>query len=473
MTAIPFPTSSRPGGSPALGQGRLVNVYASKDGGAVYWSRVPGLRRFAEPPSNHAIAMTFPRGLAWSGIDLISVVKDRVCRVNSSGSITFLNGEISGIGPVTIARNNNAIPDIVVVSASGVVTIGANTISGYPDGNVGAPNSVSSLDGYLIFTYGDGSIRASDLNTTEINALSSTRAEANPDGLLRGIVSAQLFYAMGETTIEIYQDAGTAPFPLARVAVIPVGLIGPWAVAGGATEGWDTSPFFVARDGTVRRLDGYQVQTVSTPDVVRDILAVENRASLIASVHVTGENAFWSLSCADWTWEYNVTTGEWHQRRSYDLHRWRAAFSTYAFDRWIVGDTQSGALMEIAAHCLDEDGEPLVFEIESDCVKAFPSRVQCRRADFDFNVGYGREVGLDPIELDPNIEISWSNDGGATWSTPLLRPLGREGRFRQLVSVLNTGLSSAQGRKWRLRISDPVPATLIGGEMQAEARIIR
>ena len=32
MTAIPFPTSSRPGGSPALGQGRLVNVYASKDG---------------------------------------------------------------------------------------------------------------------------------------------------------------------------------------------------------------------------------------------------------------------------------------------------------------------------------------------------------------------------------------------------------------------------------------------------------
>jgi len=471
MTAIPFPTSSRPGGSPALGQGRLVNVYASKDGAAVRWSRVPGLRRFAEPSSGQVAAMTYPRGLTWSGIDLISVVRDRVLRVNSSGRITFLNGEISGTGPVTIARNNNAIPDIVVVSASGVVTVGSNMISAYPDGNVGAPNSVSSLDGYLIFTYGDGSIRASDLNTTEINSLSSTRAEANPDGLLRGIVSAQLFYAMGETTIEVYQDAGTMPFPLARVAVIPVGLMGPWAVAGGGVEGWDTSPFFVARDGTVRRLDGYQVQTVSTPDVVRDILAVKDRASLIANVHVSGENAFWSLSCPDWTWEYNVTTGEWHQRCSYGLSRWRAAFSAYAFDRWIVGDTRDGMLMEIDADCLDEDGEPLLFEIESDCVKAFPSRIQCRRADFDFNVGYGREAGLDPIELNPVVEISWSDDGGVTWSIPLLRPLGREGRFRQLVSVLNTGLSSAQGRKWRLRVSDPVPITLIGGDMQAEARI--
>ena len=429
------------------------------------------MRRFAVPGGINADRLIHPRGLAWSGTDLISVVKDRVTRINSGGHISLLNGELAGTAPVTIARNNNAIPDIVIVSSSGVVTVGSNVIRDYPDGNVGAPNSVSSLDGYLIFTYGDGAIRTTDLNSTVINSLSSTRAEANPDGLLRGIVSAQLFYAMGETTIEVYHDAGTAPFPLARVAVIPVGLISPWAVAGAATEGWDTSPFFVAKDGTVRRLDGYQVETVSTPDVVRDILAVADKNSLAANVYVVGENAFWSLSCADWTWELNVTTGEWHQRRSYGLPRWRAAFSAFAFDRWIVADLESNILMQVGDSCLDEDGDPLIFEVESDNVKDFPSRIRCRRADFDFNVGYGIEVGLDPIEVNPTVEISWSDDGGVTWSVPLHRALGREGRFRQQISVLNTGLASVQGRKWRLRISDPIPVTLMGGAMQAERRI--
>jgi len=444
-----------------------VNAYAAKDGQQVRWTRCPGMRRFAEGQS----LFTNPRGLFWSGVDLIWVFKDRACRVNSSGVITTLSGEASGELPVSIARNNNAIPDIVVVGTSGVYTVGSNTISGYPDGNVGAPNSVSSLDGYLIFTYGDGSIRASDLNTTEINSLSSSRAESNPDGLLRGVVSAQLFYAMGQASIEVYQDAGTAPFPLARVAVIPVGLIGQWAVAGGSVEGWDTDLFFVAADGTVRRVSGYQVETVSTPDVVRDIRAVADKSTLIASVYVLGDNAFWSLSCPDWTWEYNVTTGEWHERKSYEANRWRASFSTYAFNKWLCGDLISGNLYEITDGVLTEDDQPLVLEIESDGTKSFPARVQCRRADFDVNVGYGREIGIDPIETNPMAEISWSDDGGVTWSNPVLRHLGREGRFTTLISVLGAGLSSSQGRKWRFRVSDPVPVTLMGGNMEAKAGI--
>lgn len=469
MATIPFPTSSRPGSHPVLGQGRLVNAHAVREGEKVYWRRVAGIKEFAVP----AVQSTYenPRGLFWSGLDVIWCFKDRVARVNASGEIRILNGEVSGSVPTSIARNNNAVPDIVVVSNSQVRLIGTNTLIDYPDGNVGAPNSVSSLDGYLLFTYGDGTVRATGLNTTEINSLSSWKAESNPDGLLRGMVSAQLFYAFGSATIEVLQDVGTSPFPLARQAVIPVGLIGPWAVAGGAVEGWDTDLFFVAQDGTVRRLSGYQTEVVSTPDVTRDIRAVTDKTSLIATVYVMGENAFWSLSCPDWTWEYNVTTGEWHQRQSYRQNRWRAAHSAYAFGKWVVGDVNSGRLFELTDSVLTEDGEPLIFEIESDAVKGFPARIQCRRADFDVNVGYGREIGLDPIEVNPTMQISWSDDGGVSWSNPLHRALGREGRYATLVSVLNTGMSAAQGRKWRIKVSDPVPVTLMGGVQEVKAGI--
>lgn len=49
----------------------------------------------------------------------------------------------------------------------------------------------------------------------------------------------------------------------------------------------------------------------------------------------------------------------------------------------------------------------LVFEVESAPVTAFPARLQCRRADFDFVVGYGQERGLDPIEIEPVVSTEW------------------------------------------------------------------
>lgn len=95
----------------------------------------------------------------------------------------------------------------------------------------------------------------------------------------------------------------------------------------------------------------------------------------------------------------------------------------------------------------------------------------CRRADFDFIVGYGRERGLDPIEIDPVVMVSFSHDGGVSFGTPLERNLGREGRYANLVSVLNAGLSGSQGFKWRIVVSDPIDCTLKGGTMEADVRM--
>ncbi|MEN3931409.1 hypothetical protein WJT86_10110 [Microvirga sp. W0021] len=469
MTIIPFPTSSRPGSHPVLGQGRLVNAHAVREGDKVYWRRVAGMKIFADP-LNFSGLYHGPRGLFQLNNDVLWIFKDRAARVDYQGKTTLLSGEVNGAVPATVARNNREDTDYVIVSNNTAYMISGNTVVEYDakGGSVGSPNDVSMLDGYFLFTYQDGTVIASELNSTEINSLSSWRAESTPDKLLRGMVSGQLFYAFGTASIEVLQDVGTAPFPLARQAVIPVGLIGKWAVAGGAVEGWDRDLLFVAQDGTVRLLSGYQTQTVSIPDVTRDIRSVADKDTLIASVYVMGENAFWSLSSPNWTWEYNVTTGEWHQRKSNRKQRWRAAYSVYVQGKWIVGDTESGKLFELSDRILTEDTEPLVFEVESDAVKGFPSRVQCRRADFDLNVGYGREIGLDPVETEPLIEISWSDDGGVSWSNPLHRRLGREGQYQTLTSVLNTGMSAAQGRKWKLRVSDPVPVTLAGGVQEAK-----
>jgi len=474
MVAIPFPVTSRPGARPSEGQGRLVNAYAIKEGSVIKHRRVPGLLR------HKAIAgLTKGRGIFYDGVNLLVAADNKLVKIDPTGAATTLLNNLDGTGPVSFARNANpASPDVVVVSSAGAYTVDATQISTYPDPDVGQPNSVASLDGYLLFTTAAGFIIATGLNTTAINALSNAKAESNPDGLLRGLVAGQLFYALGSQSIEVFQNVGSSPFPLARVAVIPVGLMSAFA-ATGAQDGWEGTPIFVATDGTVRRLNGYQPEVISESDQVRDILQAKRMGwELRASVYVDGDMAVWSLTAIDatderkgWTWEFNLTTGAWHQRSSHLMGRWRATFSCQAFNRWLMQDTLTADVLEIDGTRALELDESLAWEVWSAPVKAFPASTQCRRADFDFVVGVGSELGAVPIQTDPVVEITWSDDGGATFGTPVKRALGRQGDTRQAVTVLNCGQSSQVGRVWRLRVFDPVYVSLMGGNMETKARI--
>jgi len=66
-------------------------------------------------------------------------------------------------------------------------------------------------------------------------------------------------------------------------------------------------------------------------------------------------------------------------------------------------------------------------------------------------------ASIEPIETDPVVEISWSDDGGQTYYAPIIRKLGRQAQTRQLVSLIAcTGRSSWNARRWRLAIADPV-----------------
>jgi hypothetical protein len=463
---IPFPTSSMPGQKPGEGQGRLLNVFAEVDGEAVTWRPVPGLVSFADT------LKTIPRGSLEVGGNLYTAYKDVVLTVTSSGVVTLLTGALSGEKPVTWARNNKATtPDVIVVSELGAFVVTPTTVSALADPDLPQPNSVSPLGGYFVYTIGDGRIFASDLNTTAINALSFATAESNPDGLLRGVSSGGVFYAMGPSSIEIWRNVGTSPFPLARDSAgsLAVGLLGANAVAG-AENGWDGPVIFVAADGTVRRLNGYQPEGISTKDVELAIAKIGDTSQLLASVYVVGGNPIWSLSSPSWTWEYNTRTGSWHERASYNLLRWRASTSVKFGNKWLVGDTLSGTMFEVSGSANKEDALPLVMTMESGPCKGFPARVQTPAAYFDFTTGQGSILGTSD-ETDPSILVSWSHDGGATWSDPVQRLLlGREGEFSQQVRVNRAGLSTHHGIRWRLVTSSPVYRAFRGGRMDALQR---
>jgi hypothetical protein len=468
MVAIPFPRSSLPGLAPAEGQGRLVNAFVETDGDLHTWRRVPGLTPFSD------VGLQGPRGFVEVDGKVYGAFADTAVIIDADGVAAAIPDALPGTQPVTFARNNKApTPDLVCVTENGAFVVTPTSIAPldpFPD--FPQPNSVGILDGFFLHTVPDGRIFASGLNSTSVAALSTAKAEAKPDGLTRGIVSGPYFYGFGPSSFERWRNVGGTPFPLLRDGVWPVGLAGPWAIAG-FQDGWNEAPVFVASDDTVRILppDGSPPPVISTRYLERLIARLPDKTTLMASVYAVGGHAFWSLSSPSWTWEYNLSTQAWHERRSAGLDGWRARHAFKFGGRWIFGDTRSGTLQRVSEDAFTEDGDPLPAVFESGLIRQFPARAAIAAAWFDFVVGQGDARSRNPCAFDPSVKIEWSHDGGATYGNPILRSLGQQGQTRRQIRVNRLGLTTHHGLRLRVTVSDPVYVAFLGGEVEAAARL--
>jgi hypothetical protein len=430
MPSVPYPISSTPGLRPGEGEGQIVNGYTEKAGDTIYIRRVPGLSTVANTTK------TGPRGMIDVNGTIYAAYDSCVVKIAPNNAVTVLTGSLPGTDGVTFARNNKvtagaSTPDLVAVRESGAAYLVSSTaVSAYPDADLPATvNSGAFLDGFLVYSIADGRIFASELNSTDINPLSFATAEAQSDGLVRGIVYGGLYYAMGTSTIEPWRNIGASPFPLQRsTSIIPVGLLTAMAVAG-FEPGYDRNPYFVAHDGTVRVLNGYDASPVSTPDV----------------------EAFWALSSDQGTWELNVTSGAWHERKSEGLNRWRGSRSVKRGNQWLVGDRLSTNLLAVSDSVTTEAGNPVEWVAEG-ILKEYPTRIAIPAAFGSFSQADGAEVN-----------VSWSLDGGQSYSTPLVRSLGQADRFP--VRVNRLGLSTHHGLRLRYSSSSTVDFSFMGASV--------
>lgn len=426
--------------------------------------RSPGLVNFG------TTARSGCRGFLEVSGTLYAAFGSQLEKFSSSGGASTNVGALNGTKKGFFARNNAATPDKVFVDPDGNIytfTPSATT-SGF-DSDLPAPNSVTSLDGYLVFTIGDGRCFATDLNAVTVNALSFGKAEAKPDSLVRGVTWGSKLLLCGNQSIEVWTDQALSPFPFGRSEVIPRGLAGPYAITG-FQDGFSKGVFWVGDDNAVYRLDGYTPTKISSPDLDGLIESVSDKTQLEMCSYISRGHAFIELSSNTWTWVFNANNEKWHERKKYLGERSRISNTYYAFSKWLCGDTETGNVQQIINTAQDEVSDPLVCEVWSSPVQKFPARVRVATAWFDFSVGVGNAEGLDPIATDPKVEISWSDDGGETWSTPRIRKLGRQSVGLTRIRVNQCGVSGSQGRIWKVAMSDPVHFGLIGGEMSAELR---
>lgn len=472
MAEIILPITTAPGARPGEGAGRLINCYAEKlqDG-----ARAPFARRRA--PGLKAMAVTAHvgmRGMHYFNGNLFIAQAERLSFVSLvMGAFVVTDvGSLPGTGRVTFARNNKApVPDILCVTENDVyvITTGSPPTS-LGDGDLPQPISVCFLAGYFIFAIRDGRVFFSGINDTTISALDFGKAENRPGGILGAFPYGELLLLCGPSFIEVWQNAGNATgSPFSRAAIIPRGIASTFAIAG-FEDGFSTLVFVSDDNGVYELTGGYTPTKISTPDLDRLIEAVTDKTLLDVTVGVTSGHNWVAVSGPTFSWVYETKTGLWHERKSYLTDNWRAVCSAAAYGGWVVGDRETGQVWKLAPNTPKEGLEPLVMSVWSQPASGFPNRVAIPRADFDFIAGQGLVAGDEPIETDPVVLISWSDNGGASFGVPVKRSLGAMAKYQNRVTINRCGVAGPYGRVWKIEVSDPVYASLLSGSMDADPR---
>jgi len=440
-------TRSNPTWHNLRGAARLVNCYSVKNGPEAVseWGMraVDGERVFSASSSTGGV-----RALLELDGTLYGVIGRLFFSIDAAGTRTQISG-IPTDGLVTMERNRRAVNPQIAIASQGLLYIYSNgTLEQVTDGDLLPANAVTVLDGYAITTVADGRWQISAIdNATTWDGLDVATAESQPDGLLRPAVRGQDLALFGPRSIEWYQNTG-AEFPFARTTAIrDLGLM-----AAGTVASLDQQLAFVGSDGTVRRTNGYGTEVVSDDWLHELIHAETDKSALSGLAWVQRGQWFYALTGANFTAVLNARTGMWHERRSYELPRWRmSAVATFG-ERTIVGDYENGTLYELSGTAYDEAGQPLLMEVITPCAHLYPARMRADEVFVNVVPGVGLATG-GAHEINPTISLSTSEDRGHVFSAEDACEIGRQGDRIARVRWQRLGSTGEDGYTFRLRMS--------------------
>jgi hypothetical protein len=270
--------------------------------------------------------------------------------------------------------------------------------------------------------------------------------------------------ALGETSLEIWEDAGTTPFAFAPIrADIDIGCIAEQTVATVAD-----SLMWVDQNGVVRQLAASEPVRISTHALERAISNLtwgERRALYAVYTHFNGHD-FYAVTSPYWTWEFDLATGLWHERASGGLSNWFAQGFESFNGKVVIGSSEDASLHVLDDSSETESGNPYLFLTQSGPVHAFPKGLIIDQLDVDIIPGVGITGGTADAAT-PKLMLDWSDDGGHTWTGGRIASLGQVGERFAVASFHQLGATLRAGRTFRLSSSSPV----MRGILNADARV--
>lgn len=449
---------------------RMVNLYpeAIPEGGkeAGFLSRAPGLRLLGTAGVGPC------RGMWQFGSYGYVVSGDKLYRIDSMWTATEL-GTVTGSGPVSMSDNGTQLfvacnPDAFIYNVS------TNSFQQIVDPDFPGAVTVGYIDGYFVFNAPNSQqfYVTAILDGTDIDALDFASAEGSPDGLVSLIVDHREVWLFGTNSVEVWYDAGTPDFPLARIqgAFNEIGCAATYSVAK-----LDNGLFWLGADargqGVVYRANGYTGQRVSTHAVEWQIQQYGSLSDAIGYTYQQDGHAFYVLNfpSANATWVYDVATNSWHERAGFAYGRFtrHRGNCQMAFNSQIViGDYESGNFYAFDMEVYSDNGD---IQKWLRSWRALPTgqnnlkRTAQHSLQLDCQTGVGITTGQGS---DPQVMLRWSDDGGHTWSSEHWRSMGKIGEYGYRTIWRRLGMTlKLRDRVYEVSGTDPVKIAIVGAEL--------
>lgn len=413
------------------------------------------------------------RGLWEHGVYVYAVSGNTFYRITNAWVVTAL-GVVSGTGPVSMADNGTQI--FIAANPNGYIY---NTATGVfaqiNDPDFPGASVVDYLDGYFVFIEPNSQRLwvTALLDGTSVDPLDFASAEGDPDNIISMIVDHRQVWLFGNTTTEVWYNAGLSDFPLVRVqgAFNELGCAARYSVAK-----MNNQVYWLGKDfrgqGIVYAANGYQGQRVSTHAVEWAIQQYSDMSGATAYTYQQDGHSFYVLNfpAANTTWVYDVTTGAWHERREWVSGAWarhRGDCQVFYNGEVLVGDYENG---NIYAFDLDVYTDNGAVQRWMRSWRALPTgentlnRTAQHTLQLDCETGVGIVTGQGS---DPEVMLRWSDDGGHTWSNEHWRKMGKIGEYGYRTIWRRLGMTmKLRDRVYEISGTDPVKLAIMGAELQ-------
>ena len=451
---------------------RMINLFpeavpegsGGKEGG--FLLRCPGLQLLATVGSGPIRGLWVTNGVAYvvSGGEFYSLT--------TSYTATLL-GTVTGTGPVSLADNGTQIfiacnPDAYIYNVNTAV------FAQITDTDFPGAGSVGYLDGYFVFNEPASQKFwvTSLLDGTSVDPLDFASAEGYPDNVIALIVDHREIFLFGTTSVEVWYDAGTPDFPLARIqgAFMEVGCEAAYSVAK-----LDNSVFWLGSDargrGIVYRANGYTPARISTNAVEYAIQSYGNISDAIAYTYQQDGHPFYVLifPSAEATWVYDVSTQLWHERAGFEngqFVRHRSNCQTSFNDEIVVGDYEDGRLYAFDLDVYADDDQIQKWLRSWRALPTGQNNLK-RTAHHSLQLDAQTGVGLnDGQGSDPQVMLRWSDDAGHTWSNEHWKSMGAIGTYGYRTIWRRLGMTEKiRDRVYEVSGTDPVKIAIMGAEL--------
>lgn len=452
---------------------RCINLYAEKnpDGSPFPFTYYP------TPGLDLLLSVTPTTGSGWRGLwaasngQLYGVCGSSVYAISSSWVASKLGDLQTTSGPVSVTDNGNYAL-IVDGSPQGYsITLAGNAFSVIADPAFLGGITVDYMDGFFIVNNPNTQqFYVSLANQLKFDATDFASKSGYSDKLIGLGVSRRYLYLFGDTTTEIWFDAGDANFAFERM---PGVFMQYGCMAAATIAQMDGEFFWLAKSAQGRAIvcktNQFTAQKVSTfalDNALSDYPTLDDAQGF---TYQLGGHFFYVLNfpAANKTWQYDLSTGQWNELVWLDTdgneNRSRVNCHASIYDTAIVGDWENGNLYAWDINAYTDNGTPIA-RIRSFAHSTDDNSDRIRYREFIANMEVGNGTGTN--DLVP-VFLRWSDTRGKTWGNAISGSLGREGEY--LTSIQFQRLGMARDRVFELSWSAPVKTALLGAWVQAES----